>query len=391
MRFLPSRILVALILVVAIGVGLVLAQGIGRLEPSEPVETSYPIIYAGDSIMVPEDVESWTYFKPLFGGDRPSVNPAGPTVVNGRELIFEKPGEYYLLLNSFQPFRVVVLAPDEAVSDSVVRVFDFLTANLLVTQGHDNLYISDPDAYIKRMFLTKDPGLLLCGPTLALFQRLIYDRFRLPVRDVTYTGTTLSDGKVMYSTHNTLEIYLPDKRKWVQFDVNNGFLVEWLSALEISEIVRKTAGSGRELSPDEWAAIDWKRHQGVVPFRSVDAANDEAKFRPELVSKTSVAETWPKLSQFFVGGPSYRNGPRFGLPGLPKDYDLYYATQHDDPLLIEASKRWAGNWDLTVKVMTRAEMEKLLQAAYADQIQAKEWMTQIHPDQRKTLEAAGSP
>ncbi len=364
---------------------------VGVWDAFESDEASYPIIYAGDAIAAPEQIQSFVYFEPLFGQDRPSVNPADPTVVNGHELIFREPGEYYLLLNGSQPFRVVVLAPDEAISDSVVRVFDFLTANLLVTQGQDKLLHDDPDAYIKQFFLSRDPGLLLCGPTLELFQRLIYDRFRLPVRGVGYTGTFLYGGEIKYAVHNTAEVYLPDKKKWVQFDINNGFLVKWLSALEVSTIVRKVAGSGRALDLDEWNEIDWVPYSGVMPLRSVSAANSEPKFRPELVSTERASKYWPALSHVFVGGPSYRSGHQFDAPGLPEAFDIYYATLHDDPLLVEASRRLTESWNLSVKVVTPAEMEELLEAAFAGQIETKVWLKHIHPDQAKMLDALGTP
>jgi hypothetical protein len=77
------------------------------------------------------------------------------------------------------------------------------------------------------------------------------------------------------------------------------------------------------------------------------------------------------------------------MPGLSKEFDLYYATQHDDPLLIEAAKRWSGNWSLTVKVVTREEMEGMLDAAYASQIKEKAWLKRIHPHQRDMLEIEG--
>lgn len=354
-------------------------------------EISYPIVYAGDLIVAPEDVHDWAYFEPLFGRDRPGVNPAAPTVVGRREFRFDKPGEYYLLLNGSRPLRVVVLAPDEPVSESVLRVFDFLVANLLATQGQDKLLSEDPDAYTRQFFQSSEPGLLLCGPTLALFERLVQDRFHLPVRGVGYIGTFSYGGQISYSAHNTAEVYLPDKRKWVQFDLNNGFLVKWLSALEISATVRKAAGSGRALSPEEWAKIDWAPYDGVEPLRSVDPANSEATFRPGLVGTDSVREHWPALSHVLVGGPSYRSGRRFEAPGLPEDFDVYYATLHDDPLLIEASKRWAESWGLSVKVVSPREMKELLDAASASQIEAEAWLSRIHPAQAKRLETADGP
>lgn len=349
---------------------------------------AYPIVYDGDAVTAPVAVNDWTNFEPLSGRYRNAVNPGAPVRLDERTLRFDLPGEYYLLLNGAQPWRVLVLAHDEPVSDSVVRLFDFLVANLATTQGQDLLYSGNPVAYMNGFFQSRDPGLLLCGPTLSMFQQLIKERFDLPVREVTYSGTTMSGGQVVYATHNVVEVYLPDKSKWVQFDVNSDFLVKWLGALELAAKVRAKAGSARRLLADEWSTIDWSQHIGVDPRLAIDAANSEPKFRPDLIGKSRASENWHLLSSIMVGGPSYWGGPRFEQPGLPKDYDVYYATTHDDPFLVEASVRWVANWQMSVKVMSRAEMEALLAASYAPVIQAEAWLARIHPAQRKLLESA---
>ena len=80
-------------------------------------QTAYPIVYDGDSVTAPISIQSWTNFEPLSGRYRPVVNPGEPTRLDAQRLRFDVPGEYYLLLNGVRPWRVLVLAQDESLSD----------------------------------------------------------------------------------------------------------------------------------------------------------------------------------------------------------------------------------------------------------------------------------
>jgi len=355
-------------------------------RPSEPVGLSrrvdaanFPIIYEGKSVSVSFDIEDIGFFKPVFGGEREVVNPEKPRQDGARTLVFKTPGEYYLTFNDKKSLKVLVLKKTEPVRWSVTRVFDFFVANLIVTRGDGEAFYKDRDAYAKYWFRSSDPGMLLCGPTLDLFGTVIRSLFDLPIRDVTFTGTYWQNGKVQYATHNVLEIYLPDVKKWVLFDINNGFLSKWKSAFEITEAVRKKAGMGRRLSKKERdeleAGLDLEEE--VIAYRTVNAANEETVFHKRLLTNIKVRDLRAGLYAAFVGGASYWGGTRFGVPRLPADYDVYYASLHEEPFLREASIRWQGNWNLSVKVVSPKKLKIMLDRAYEKDIREQKWLERI--------------
>jgi hypothetical protein len=388
---------------IAVGLGLFLMSPYGPFnlsggndgsaiaaETLEIPKSKYPIIYQGETYELAEDINSIETFLPLFDGERETVNPSDPKVIESTKLLFDVPGEYYLQINQSSNLKILVLSFEDSLSENIVSLFDFITANFLPMRGQGESFYQNRNNYIDSFFQDGDPGLLLCGPTHSLLERLLADRFNIPVRNVTFTGTFLQSGKVQYTTHNMLEVYLPDIEQWILFDVNNGFYVEWKSAVEISQIVRDTAGSGRKLSSEEWGAIDWAAYDAkvansVLPYRAADANNADAEYKPEHVSDIRADSVWHTTSQYFVGGPSYWNIKRHGAPGLPEDFDLYYVTMHDDELLIEASKRWQTNWNLTVKVVTKGEIKEMHSNVYSELIAEKGWLDYIHPIQRIKL------
>lgn len=213
----------------------------------------YPIIYEKQYITIDGEITDLDFFQPLFSADRPEVNPKKPRIVSEEAkslLYFDVPGEYYLDLvaeNNIK-LKVLVLSQRERISGNVLRLFDFLVANLIVTKGNEEEFLKSRENFTKDFFTTKDPKMLSCGPTLAFFEILLRERFNLPVRDVTFTGAFMHGGKVQYSTHNMIEVFLPDLNKWVLFDVNNGFVVKWLDSFEITEIIRSASATKKILA-----------------------------------------------------------------------------------------------------------------------------------------------
>lgn len=337
----------------------------------------YPVLYSQDYIAINEDLLSLDLFLPLFSPDRAVVNPEKPRIVvmNKRTLLyFDVPGEYYLDINNDEKLKVLVLDRDQEISSNVLRVFDFLVANLVVTQGNDKEFYENSGNFAIEFFKSKEPKMLLCGPTLSFFEIILRDRFNLPVRDVTFTGVFMEGGRLNYSTHNVLEVFLPDKKKWVLFDINNGFAVRWMNAFEITEKVRNVSRSKENISRAEFESIDFDFHYMVDAKRTTDASDLRSVFYPEIVTRQSVRDRWHDLAKIFLGGPGYWGGKRFNQNGLSSEYQLYLSRYHQDEFLLEAQLRWQGNWDLKVCHVPPEQLKQMLDDAYAEEVSAKKWL-----------------
>ena len=337
----------------------------------------YPVLYDREYVAINEDVPSLKFFLPVFSPDRPVVNPEKPRIVvahNRTLFYFDLPGEYYLDINHDKKLKVLVLDRDEEISANVLRVFDFLVANLLDTQGNDKDFYENSDRFAIDFFTSKEPKMLLCGPTLAFFEIILRDRFNLPVRDVTFTGVFMEGGRLNYSTHNVIEVYLPDKRKWVLLDVNNGFAVKWMDAFEITEKVRNVARSKNNISQAEFESIDFEFHYVVDAKRTKDAADLRNVFHLDIVTRESVRDRWHGLAKVFLGGPAYWGGKRFNQNGLSPEYQLYTSRYHQDEFLLEAQRRWQGNWDLKTRHVPPEQLKGMLHDAYAAEVSAEKWL-----------------
>jgi hypothetical protein len=337
----------------------------------------YPVLYDRESIAINEDVPSLDFFLPVFSPDRAVVNPQKPriAVVDNKTLLyFDLPGEYYLDINHDKKLKVLVLDRDEEISANVLRVFDFLVANLVETQGNDKDFYENSGSFAIDFFTSKEPKMLLCGPTLSFLEIILRDRFNLPVRDVTFTGVFMEGGRLTYSTHNVIEVFLPDKRKWVLLDVNNGFAVKWMDAFEITEKVRTVARSKSNISKAEFESIDFDFHYLVDAKQSKDAADQRSVFHQDIVTRKSVRDRWHNLAKMFLGGPAYWGGKRFNQNGLSSEYQLYTSRYHQDEFLLEAQRRWQGNWDLRTHHVPPEQLKRMLHDAYAEEISAKKWL-----------------
>jgi hypothetical protein len=346
----------------------------------------YPIIYEKEYIAVGGEIRKLDFFLPVFSPNRPVVNPKMPRVVieGGRSLLyFDSPGEYYVEAENNIKLKVLVLNQREHISENVLRLFDFLVANLVVTQGNDKEFYENSGNFTIDFFMSKDPKMLLCGPTLSFFEILLRDRFNLPVRDVTFTGVFMEGGQLKYSTHNVIEVFLPDLNKWVMFDVNNGFVAKWLDSFEITEKIRSASATKTNISKLEFDSIVFDAHYLVDAKRSLNAADLRGVFSPDIISRESVRDRWYDLAKIFLGGPGYWGGRRFNQNGLSSDFQLYESQYHQDPFLLDAQLRWVGNWDLKVRHVPPEELKTMLNKAYSDQIAAKKWASYL-PSQSST-------
>ena len=284
-------------------------------------------------------------------------------------------GEYYLKIDEGRKLRVLVLDRGDEISSNVLRVFDFLTANLVVTQGNDKAFYENSGKFAMDFFSSGEPKMLLCGPTLGFFAMILRDRFNIPVRDVTFTGVLMDGGKVLYSTHNVLEVFLPDKNKWMLFDINNGFAVKWMDAFELTETIRAASSSKTNINKTENQSINLDLHYLVDARRAVNPSDSTPVFRPEILKEVSVRDSWIELFRIYLGGPGYWGGKRFSQQGgLSPEYQLYESLYHQDQFLLEAQVRWVGNWNLKVRQVPPEELKQMLEDAYAEDIATAKWL-----------------
>ena len=342
----------------------------------------HPVIFAGETIHLRFDVQDIEFFTPLFGSNRALVNHTQPLVDGRRSIHFELPGEYYLAFNQQRYLKVLVLSPHEPISKGVLRIFDFLVANLLQTNGDLPLWINQGKShYVRHWFHRKEPGLLLCGGTDAMFRELVYERFRLPTRHVTFPGVYRHGGKIYKSTHNVSEVFLPDIGKFVMFDVNNAFVAQWMGAIELARLVNSAAQDQTYLSAKQWRSLDLNMYQDAPnAFLAVkfDVLGDSAlptPFSPALVSAVPVQANLAGMSHYYYGGVGYRGEFGYGSNFLPNDY--HFGSLHRDPELERVAVEWISSFDLTISVHSLDELETLLEAGFSATIRAAEWRKRV--------------
>lgn len=353
----------------------------GKAFKLDTGELKYPVIYPGDFVRSPVDIGRIETFKPLFGPERPVVNPTLPKLLNPRELAFEVPGEYYLRFNGDWAAKILVLDADEPISLGVVRLYHFFVANSLPCNGQNpSFYKQGVEAYLDRWFNRDGPALLLCGPTQAAFGEVVEDRFGLPVRMVTFAGTFLRDGKIGKSTHNFPEVYLPDKGRFVAFDINNAFFVRWLSAPEIARKVHETTDDSALLTAEQWDKIGFDSdmtfaHAPRAARADVLIAKDtDIEFRPELLSRKTRKEGWPRMVVIYYGGVAYYGHRGYGTEFL----GIYtFGSLHENPKLTDAAVEWINSFNLEVKVVSPEELERLLAQGFSQQIAAEAWRERV--------------
>lgn len=366
--------------------GFFLLTRAGEESPPEEVQlfgdSRYPVLLAGDAITRWEDILSVGFFAPLFSPERPVVNPATPTLERRRTLRFEVPGEYYLNINEGHFLKVLILDPREPISQGVVHIFDFLVANLLVSNGEQPLWDTlGPERYTQKWFRSKEPGWLLCGPTDWIFRALVFERFRLPNRMVTLPGAYRVNGKIVTGIHNAPEIYLPDIGKFVMFDVNNAFLVRWRNAIELAALIHDTAGEPAHLTRDHWRRLsmdvyqDWPR---ALRAKYVDVLRGDGKsipFSRGLLSDRTVDHYWPDLLNVLYGGVAYQGHHTYGTGFLTPTF--HFGSLHGDRGLESVAMKLLRDLGMGVGRYHLRQLSQMLEEGFQPEIAAAAWRGRV--------------
>lgn len=358
----------------------------------------FPILFTGESVDLSHDLTSIEFFSPLFGNDRPAVNQAMPQIEAKRRLTFHLAGEYYLRMNGTLPVRVLVLPRTLDYSSHALRIFDFVTANLVVCDGDDNEYHKDRIAYIDKWFRSEGPAALLCGSNSDLFNELVESRLSLPTRVAGFPGFYfyLSNGPVVQAAHTVAEVYLPDQGKFVMFDLNKSLVVRWKNAVELANIVNARTGPDARLTRSEIARLKLDIYTGVparFAARSLtcgSALTEPTSVAARLVTDVPVERDWREeegkycthplcsLACNLAGGVIYWPAEWAGTGFLRS---ALFRNFHTEPQLKQVSLDFLKTrFDLSeVQIVDDAELEYLLSSGFAGEIKAEKWRERIPP------------
>src|SRR5262249_8838698 len=139
-------------------------------------------------------------------------------------------------------------------------------------------------------------------PTHSIFGRVVQDALSLPTRRPTFPGSFRWEGSISFDTHNPLEIYLPDKSKWVLFDVDYAFVARWLGAQELCSFVRAHASPYDTGYPDAYVFRALDIHEAPRAFLAIP---DPSSGGGKLISSTPVAYAWRDQFRYFYSGVAY--------------------------------------------------------------------------------------
>jgi len=209
--------------------------------PMFSVRHRYPIVYSGESIFCSSKILSVELMRPFFGAMRDEVNPAMPEQLTTHELRFAKAGEYYLRINGIFPLKVLVLGRGNVPSECALKIFDFLSANVVVCERDDEhvLAIGTP-AYLDDWFRSDKPAYLLCGQIAYLFNELIQATIGAHVRVANLAGARRfpGDRKIDTAIHAVPEVFLEDLGRYVVFDINHQFVPLWKDSIDLIKILQ---------------------------------------------------------------------------------------------------------------------------------------------------------
>lgn len=93
----------------------------------------FPVIRAGDTVTLVENVSSIDFFQPPHSGA--NINSIKPFVMGSRRLHFPVSGEYYLQMNQHYPLKLLVLDRDSTAADADAAIRDFVTSNCEVDRS----------------------------------------------------------------------------------------------------------------------------------------------------------------------------------------------------------------------------------------------------------------
>lgn len=352
-------------------------------------DNGYPILYTGEEIHSSESIKNITFFKPFFGKSRARVNPEKPIVREGTRLTFNHPGEYYLSINKEHILKVVVLSRQEPISSDVLRIFDFLLANMVFCDGNDADWYADSGKTIERIFTRSAPLALLCGPSHELFRQLVTDRLALPSRIAEFPGAYLCDSVIHNAAHNVAEIYLPDVHKFVLFDINNAFATKWLSAIELSTAFHSVLADDVMLAPKTWRSLHLIVHNPRIRVLQPNSNSCKSKDQPinfifdvRMLSSATAKDNWfnrgncqPNMVRWLYGGVAY-NGFWHGY-GVDFLGEFQFASLHENPDLLQYVINWIKEWMIDVVVVSPSNMEIALGNGYKRIIESKPWLSRI--------------
>lgn len=350
-------------------------------------DTRFPILYRDQPLETLGKIVEWEFFQPVFGADRERVNPTAPALSSGA-ISFPAPGEYYLKINGRQFFRTCILERGELVYESALRVFDFTVANMFYGGVDDPLWAKPGRTRtIWNWFTSREPLMFSCGPTHALFRWLIEDRLGLPTRVVTFPGTYFRDGALHHDTHNVAEVYLPDFKKFVLFDVNNAFVPPWRDAISLAELV--TDSLGDEMTQEERAQpLGIELHQKVMTryphavryptaVRAAAENGTTLRFSSGLVGDVTAKESKATWLRLLYGGVAYWGQNvgwqrPTGTEFLPGDY-LFVNLHRNDHLARQAIEWVKALANVKVTTHSPGEMRDALATGHKSEIAAEKW------------------
>ncbi len=354
-----------------------------RLSITLP-DARFPLIWTHESIQTSVTCQVTSTFQPVFGKDRPVVNP-GQSQVDGQSIRFDRVGEYYLVLNDEFPLKVLVLDPSEPISQIVTRIYEFCVANMVYAQRDETVFMSATvEESIRGWFQSTAPLNLLCGETARVFYELIHDRLRLPTRAVTFPGVFRWEGEKYMSSHNVLEVYLPDQRKWALFDINFGFLVEWKDAIEIAEYLQQfPSPKGTGYIAHE-AFLRLPIHRGTpqtfLPLDPVAKCGNQP-FNVKELSAVPVQYLWKDGFRFYNSGVAYWGAKTsWHPPGQGTTFlaDAYtFAPTREDKDCIPNVIEYITPFGFKPKVISMNELRRLLSEGHQREIDCHAWDTRI--------------
>ncbi len=131
----------------------------------------FPVIRAGDTITLVENVSSIDFIRPVRNG--PNINSIKPFGVGSRRLRFPVPGEYYLRINQHYPLKILVLDRNSTEAESNRLISDFVASNCIVDSkdGGGNLG-AQPVFDLIRFFESESPAHLGRSSMLQLIELL---------------------------------------------------------------------------------------------------------------------------------------------------------------------------------------------------------------------------
>ena len=90
----------------------------------------FPVIRAGDTVTLVDNVSSIDFFQPTRSG--PNINSIKPFVMGSRRLHFPVSGEYYLRVNQRFPLKLLVIDRDSTTADVNTAIRGFVASNCIV-------------------------------------------------------------------------------------------------------------------------------------------------------------------------------------------------------------------------------------------------------------------